>query len=184
MTFAKSLPSPQIPKVWYYYNREGISICSEPIDYYPCTSEIHIVGSKYYYPYYIWYTFQKNGTKLNYEIWFNFNNTESILLANEKCDGNSYVKPINSTIFEKMDTNFNLTFNHYCDYQNNLVDFTIQQETFVQHKLQSNFTLIAFSNWKPKEFNATHYNTYFPIMEIHKTPPSIYDVCKYCNINK
>lgn len=179
LCLAKSVPKTQ---VWYYYNREGVSDCAEPSIHIPCTSEMHITGTKEYYPYYVWTTFEKNGTKLNYKLWFNFNNTQPVMIDTLECTNQFHSSVVHPNIFDKLQFNFNLTFNSYCKFEKDIVsNFTIYQETNINNKLQSNFTLIDFINWEPIEHDTTQYYEFLPIMEMHKTPPPSYYICKYCD---
>lgn len=188
MTLAKSIPQvPQVPQVWYYYNREGVSSCAEPSSHFPCTSEMHIVDTKEYYPYYVWYTFEKsvNGseTELNYKLWYNFNNTEPIVLGSQKCDGKYSTSYVDKNVFEKLGQHFSLSFRHYCNYdshKNIISDFVIYQETVVNTKLQSNITLADFTHWEPMEYDENQYYEYLPVEEMFEISPPSYSICKFC----
>jgi len=169
------------PEIQYYYNREGVSACAEPLMHIPCTNEMHITGTKYYYPYYVWTTFEKNQTELYYKLWFNFNNTEPILLDTYECDDLYHHSTVKPSIFENLHFNFNLTFESYCKFSKDMVnDFIIYQETSIDNKLQSNFTLIDFIDWYIVEYDTTLYYEFLPMMEMQKTPPPNYIICLSC----
>lgn len=180
---AKSIIQPQIE---YFYNREGVSSCAESSIQIPCVTEMHITDTNYYYPYYVWNTYEKNQTDLYYTMWFNFNNTQSIVLNTYKCDSLYHSATVKPSIFENLHFEFNLTFQSYCKYSKDtdmVKDFAIFQETGVDNKLQSNFTLFKFKNWTVRESNIDLFLECLPVMEMQKIPPPSDTVCKNCKNN-
>lgn len=167
-------------KVWYYYNEEGVSTCSEPYEDMACTSEMHVVGTKEYYPYSIWYTFEKNDKEMNYTLWYKFNNTDTVLLDKGACNTEFH----DTLIHKKIQSyKFNVNFHQTCSYNyktDTITNFNIYQETFVNDILQSNFSLASFIDWTYVEYLPIDFdNLQYPIMEMKYSAP-VYDECIFC----
>lgn len=176
-------PSYKLENVYYYYS-EVWGSCSEPAEA-PCTSEMYFVGlpELKYVPYYMWNTFQNNGTKNNpvwiLKTWFNFNNTNTHLIESSVCDDGIYkqTKPVYPTT----SLNFSLTFNYTCKYDvsSGRIAFKSNQKTFVNKKLKSDFTLFIFTGWKPYTNIIKYEYNVEPLLRVQDAAP-IDTECKFC----
>lgn len=175
--------SGKISNVHYFYSDVWGS-CSEPADA-PCTSEMYFVGlpELKYVPYYMWNTFLNNGTKNNpiwvLKTWFNFNNTDTLLIASSVCDKGEYKQTKPLYPLESFD--FSLTFNYTCRYDDasGRVAYKSNQQTRVNKKLKSDFTLFLFTSWRPYTSIIKYGYNIEPLLALQDAPP-LNTRCKFC----
>lgn len=171
-------------KIWYYFGREGLNNCAEPLANIPCTMELHVVNTNKYYPYTTWYDFQNVNDNYNINIWFNFNNTVTVNLVSQHCDGLYHNVKLDDSLFGNLKKyDFDINFQYTCDYNshiNSIVDFKIYQFTLVNNVLQSNITLASFTNWEIEQDSKLDFNNMKPIMSMQTTEPPKYDMCRFC----
>lgn len=177
------IDSGKLENVYYYYNDYSISSCAEPISGTPCISEMHFVGlpELKYVPYSVWNTFRNRGTKNKprwmVRTWFNFNNTNTILVSSSMCNGSDRTSKMVHPI-PLLD--FSLTFNYTCKYDNeDGVDFKLVQETMVNGTFSSAVPLFAFTEWRPYTSIVKYAYNVKPEMTVQNSPPED-TPCKFC----
>lgn len=173
-------------KIWYYFGREGLNNCAEQsLGNMACTMELHVVNTKQYYPYTTWYSFENDGDDYNVNIWFNFNNTDTIkLVSQQPCNNLLNKVTLDNTLFNKLKKyNFDINYQYKCDYNSHtksIVDFKIYQTTLVDNVLQSNISLASFSKLYV-EYNIPWDSRIMePVMYMQTTESPEYDMCRYC----
>jgi hypothetical protein len=171
----------KLENIYYYYNGYGVSNCAEPNSGIPCTSEMHFVGlpNFNYIPYNVWYTFSShkisNKTIWLVKLWFNFNNTNTVLIDSNVCDG----KFQSSLPIYPFYLNFSLTFKYRCNIKNELMNFELYQKTRVNGVDSSDIKLAWFKYWKPYTSIVNYEYDLQPIITVQKQPP-LFTPCKFC----
>lgn len=173
----------ELKDVYYYYNGYGVSNCAEPNAGIPCTSEMYFVGLPHYkyIPYSVWYTFSSHNSGNNKPIWlvklfFNFNNTNTILIDSNLCDGEFQ----SSIPIHPFYLNFSLIFKYKCNIKNHLMNFELYQKTTVNNKESSDIKLAWFKSWRPYTSIVNYDYNLNTIITIQNQPP-VFTPCKYCS---
>lgn len=178
------IDSDKLENVYYYYNDYTLSSCAEPISGTPCISQMHFVGlpELKYVPYSVWNTFRNRGTKNKprwmVRTWFNFNNTNTILVSSSMCNGSNRVS---KEIHPIPLLDFSLAFNYTCGYDDSedRIDFKLIQETSVNGAFSSAFRLFEFTEWRPYTSIVKYAYNVNPDMTVRNSPPED-TPCKFC----
>lgn len=183
--FSKPVERKHSSTVWYYIGRNGINTCAEPDTVYPCTTELHVVHTKEYYPYAIWYEFyhpSKNNDTLYYNVWYNFNDTTTSLIDTHECNnGIKNTSLANITEFIR-DLDIDIVLEHNCTYHTDttIIDFDMYQTTIVNNKTQSHIYLTGFENWPFQNYPRITVENLQVQMTMQTTPQEKYTLCKFC----
>ncbi len=186
--FSKPVENKHSPAVWYYFGRNGIDTCAEPDPVYPCTTEMHLVHTKEYYPYAIWYEFyHSKGDTMKYNIWYNFNDTTSSLIATHSCNhGIQNTSLANVTDFISA-LGIDIVLQHNCTYNvdTNVVEqFDIYQTTTVDNQIQSHIIITTFIDWLFQLYPPMTSENLVSQMTMQTTPQDKHAVCKFCKDRK
>lgn len=187
--FSKPVEKKYSPTIWYYIGRNGINTCAEPDPVYPCTTEMHVVHTKEYYPYAIWYEFYhgKNNDTLDYNIWYNFNDTTSSLIDTHSCNnGIKNTSLTNITDFISA-LGIDVVLQHNCTYNThtNVVEqFDMYQTTTVNNNIQSNIIIAIFVDWTFQLYPSIKAENLESQMTMQTTPQDKYAMCRFCKDRK
>lgn len=178
--FSKPVEKNQ-PTVWYYFGRNGINSCGEPDTVFPCTVEMHLIHTKEYYPYAIWYEFFKVNHILEYNVWYNFNDTTTSLIATNECNNGVKNTSLISTFYNNL--GINVVLHHECSYNSHtkvIEKFNMYQTTMVDNKIQSIINIASFTNWLVIYYPPLEADKLVSQMSMQTTPQDKYAMCKFC----
>lgn len=155
--------------VWFY-DTNLPSNCGPQEDNLGCVSEMYMTGPYSflgYVPYTVWYYFNQIGSNTMVNLYYNYNNSATHMIASVPCNVDNYPITISKCMFSEelyqyqfftvYQFNFYLTCNY--DTRNAQVYFNLDQESLTcgggsDCKIVRNrFNLVNFNNWNIKYAN-------------------------------